>query len=90
MQNPRNPNKDVYSAANEAVDAARDTVIEMKDDLRSIANSTGRKLRTAFDSTTHELSHAAEIVTKQIKDKPVQSSLIALGAGFLLGALFRR
>lgn len=63
---------------------------EAKQELREVANSAGRKVRKLFDSTREELNHATDQVTTQIRSKPVQSSMIALGVGIALGALLRR
>jgi ElaB/YqjD/DUF883 family membrane-anchored ribosome-binding protein len=59
-------------------------------DLRAAANKAGRTVRNYFDAACDEVSHGTETVTTQIRQKPVQSSMIALGLGFVLGALFRR
>jgi ElaB/YqjD/DUF883 family membrane-anchored ribosome-binding protein len=71
-------------------DDFRDAAGEAKDELYVTANKAGRKVRSFIDSTSDELSHATRTVTAHVHDKPVQSSLIALGIGFVLGALFRR
>jgi len=63
---------------------------EAKPDLRAAANKAGRTVRNYFDTACHEVSHGTETVTTQIRQNPVQSSMIALGVGFVLGALFRR
>ncbi len=62
----------------------------MKDDIFITANKAGHKVRDFIDSASEELVHTTETVTTRIKDKPVQSSLIALGIGFMLGTLLRR
>lgn len=80
-----------------AADTARETVIEIKDDLNdvvhragAVANKAGRKVRNLVDTASHEVAHAGKSVSAHIKDKPVQSSLMALGAGIVLGVLLRR
>jgi len=59
-------------------------------DLREVASKAGRTVRNYFDAACNEVTHGTETVTTQIRQKPVQSSMIALGLGFVLGALFRR
>jgi len=68
----------------------RDSAAETSNDLRDAANKAGRTVRNFVHSASDELSHAKETVTTQIRTNPVQSSLVALGIGFVLGALFRR
>ncbi len=68
----------------------RDGVNEAKDELSAVANQAGRKVRTLINNASDEFAHAKETITSQIRSNPVQSSAIALGVGFVLGALFRR
>lgn len=82
--------KRTQSTATKAVDQAKETVVDLKEDFRSVANRAGRRVRDAIDHAGDELGQARDQVTTRIKDKPVESSLIALGVGFILGALFRR
>ena len=69
--------------------AAKDDV-ETKNDIRTAANMAGHKVRNLYDTARNEISHATDTVSTQIRTKPVQSSLMALGVGFVLGSLFRR
>ncbi|MDE3059560.1 MAG: DUF883 family protein [Pseudomonadota bacterium] len=68
----------------------KETAGEVRDDLRQAANQAGRRVRRFIDSTTDTLFDAGDTVTSQVRRHPMQSSLIALGAGFLLGMLIRR
>ena len=61
-----------------------------KDDLRTAANDVGRKVRGFINDAGEEITHVKDTVNTQIHTKPVQSSLIALGIGYVLGTLFRR
>lgn len=82
--------QDIKSAASGARAKVADAAESAKESLRSTANKAGTKVRHFIDSASDEFSHATESVSTQIKEKPVQSSLVALGVGFLLGALLRR
>ncbi len=68
----------------------RQTSGEIRDDLEAVAGRAGRKVREYVDTAGDELTHAADSITSQIRSKPVQSSLLALAAGLVLGAFFRR
>jgi ElaB/YqjD/DUF883 family membrane-anchored ribosome-binding protein len=70
--------------------AAGDVVGDPKVDLREAAGKAGRRVRDLVHSAGDELSHAKETVTTQIRTNPVQSSMIALGVGIVLGVLLRR
>ena len=63
---------------------------EADDDLHDAANQAGRKVRGMLDTAGDEITHAGNRVSKEIHTNPVQSSLIALGVGVVLGALLRR
>ena len=58
--------------------------------IKGQTRSTAGKVLNLYNSAFDELSHATETVTTQIRTKPVQSSVVALGIGFLIGALMRR
>ena len=73
------PMNDIKNAAN-----------DVKDELSGAANQAGRKVRSFMNSASNEISHVSDSVTKQVQNNPVQSSLIALGVGFVLGSLLRR
>ncbi len=63
---------------------------EAHHDLREAANRAGRKVWNLVHHAGDEITHARDTVTTQIRTKPMQSSLAALGLGFVLGALLRR
>ena len=83
VSNLKNSAQNVRSAANETFEDA-------KHDLRETANKAGRKVRELVHNANDEIVHAKDVVTTQIRNKPVQSSMIALGVGVVLGALLRR
>jgi len=70
--------------------AASSTIDDVRSEVKSAAKNSSRKVLDLVKSAGNELSHASESVTSQIRSNPVKSSFIALGAGFLLGALLRR
>jgi ElaB/YqjD/DUF883 family membrane-anchored ribosome-binding protein len=83
LSNLKSSAKSFSSVASEVADDA-------KVDLRAAANSAGRQVRQFINSASDEMVSARDAVTDQIRSKPVQSSLIALGVGVVLGALIRR
>jgi len=62
---------------------------EAKHSLREVVSDATRKVTDIVRSASGEVSHAKESVTTQIRSNPVQSSLVALGVGYVLGRLFR-
>ena len=80
-------------AANSAFDAARDVNDRGHDilnDVSGYANEAGQKVRGLFDRTLDNSKSATHKIETEIKSNPVRSSAIALGAGFILGALLTR
>ncbi len=61
-----------------------------KENLCETANQMGQKLRAIVDNAGDEMSGAGDFLTKEIKEKPLQSSLIALGIGAVLGLILTR
>jgi ElaB/YqjD/DUF883 family membrane-anchored ribosome-binding protein len=59
-------------------------------ELHDAADKAGAVLNDAYQIATENLTHAADSVKTKIRTKPVQATLIALGAGIILGALLNR
>lgn len=70
--------------------AARDSVNDVSAEFAHAANKAGRKVRSFIDTASEDFTHVSETVTTEIRSNPVQSSLIALGVGIVLGKLFFR
>ncbi len=80
---------DAQDAARTIGNTARDAASNVGDDFRAVANRAGQQARRVFFTAKDELGSAADTVTGQIRQKPLQSTLIALGAGLLVGLLVR-
>lgn len=68
----------------------------VSDNLENAAAQAGQKVRELADNASEELAYAgkkisqsSEAVMTQIRAHPVQSSLMALAAGFVLGKVIR-
>ena len=81
---------DVKNAMTNTANKVRGKAGHVVEDLSSYANEAGRKVRHFMDNASDELSHASDRVSGEIRANPVRSSVIALGVGFLIGALVRR
>ena len=79
----RSASNDVKRKAQAASQSANEGILE-------IANEAGQKVREIFGHYSEDLGHTKEVIEDNIRNKPLQSSLIALGAGVLLGLLIRR
>lgn len=59
-------------------------------DMAQFAHEAGRKVRDYFEVANDTVSQTADRVNDEINAHPMRSTLLALGAGFLIGALLRR
>ncbi len=80
---------DTKEAANNIGSTARDAANSVADDARTVANRAGQQARRVFFTAKDELSSAADNVTGQIRQNPLQATLVALGAGLVVGLLLR-
>lgn len=60
------------------------------DDLTHLASDYGAKVRKVFDNASDETTTISKNIENEIKTNPIRSTLIALGAGFIIGALSNR
>ena len=58
--------------------------------LKEKAHEAGTQVRAIYDHASEEVHEVAHHVEERIVARPLQSSLIALGAGVVLGLLLRR
>jgi len=68
----------------------RSDATKAKDGIIDAANDVSHKVGGFMKSACDNVSNTADSLTSEIRNKPVQSTLIAMGAGFLLSTLLRR
>lgn len=85
-----NTASDLRSTAYNAKREMRDAANDMKEDLTDAAANAGRKVRDFLHTASDQVGYASDRVTGEIRTNPVRSTAVALGIGFLLGAIFRR
>lgn len=71
-------------------DAGRDAAEELGSNLVEKAEQAGEEVRRYVSNVSEKMASAGSDLEHTIKEKPVQSTLIALGAGIILGMLFRK
>lgn len=77
---------DLKDAANDA----RDHADKVGADIKEVAQEAGQKMRHMMDAAGTDLVELSEKVVAEVRQHPVQSSVIALGAGVIIGMLLRR
>lgn len=80
----------IASDARATLNSVRSDARDAAENVGDAANRAGRKIRGFFENTQDELRDVSDKVTSHVRDNPVQSSLVALGVGVILGALIRR
>jgi ElaB/YqjD/DUF883 family membrane-anchored ribosome-binding protein len=78
--------KKALGNAEEAINDDNNVITDISDS----ANKIGEQMRAWLDGAAVQAKDNAQKVESQIKSNPVQSSLIALGVGVVLGALLSR
>ena len=78
------------SASNDVKRKAQHAAEQGKEGILEIANEAGSKVREIFDHYSEDFGNTKEAIEENIRNKPLQSSIIALGVGVLLGLLIRR
>jgi ElaB/YqjD/DUF883 family membrane-anchored ribosome-binding protein len=89
--------KDFKSGTDYTADKAKSGVDNAKSAVKNAANNVGDAAENAVETvkhTYHDAKDAAQQnlgdIAQQIRDKPVQATLIAAGVGFLIGTLLAR
>ncbi len=77
---------DVRSAARDLAADGREAV----DAVADYANEAGQKVRSFVDRQLEQTRGVTDTIQDEITGNPVRSSIIALGVGFVLGALLTR
>ena len=86
---------EVKQGANRAGNDIRQAANNVRNEIDSInledaAHDIGKKMHHYMDNASHEMNMASDKITHQIRSNPLQSTLIALGTGFLFGLFARR
>lgn len=81
---------DASKQAHDLRSAASNVAEIAKEDLVEFAHEAGARVRGFISDYSEEAVNASENLSKSIRKKPLQSALIALGAGFVIGLIARR
>ena len=96
---------DIHSVLNRNIQATRGHAIHAAEEIKNAVEAKGRELLHAADDKAHlikekaehayaDAKHRTEVLRKDteayVKEHPLTSVCIALGAGFIIGMLARR
>ena len=81
---------DAKTSVKDAAQDLQDRGADLVSNVADYASEAGARVRGFVDRTVDDVNHASRNVEDEIRSNPVRSTLIALGAGFVLGALLTR
>jgi ElaB/YqjD/DUF883 family membrane-anchored ribosome-binding protein len=73
-----------------ADDPRQAEIEELTRQVRELKDKLGAKAQDSFAEMRETVRQNMGDIEKQIREKPVQATLIAAGVGFLIGALITR
>lgn len=86
----QNTTSQVKSYTDYAADKGHSEIEELRGQIKDLADKLSRVGQHALGDAQRAVHRNIGDVEQQIREKPVQSTLIAAGVGFLIGALFIR
>jgi ElaB/YqjD/DUF883 family membrane-anchored ribosome-binding protein len=81
---------DINSTTDYAADKARTEIEELRRQVKDLTDKYGSMAQNTFKDVRQTVKDNMGDIEQQIRDKPVQATLIAAGVGFLIGALLSR
>jgi ElaB/YqjD/DUF883 family membrane-anchored ribosome-binding protein len=82
-------NQSGFDAAS-AVEKAQREIEELRRQVKELTAKYGPAAQSALNDVRRTVEENMGDVERQIREKPVQATLIAAGVGFLIGALLTR
>jgi ElaB/YqjD/DUF883 family membrane-anchored ribosome-binding protein len=82
--------QDLNAATDYAASRGQGDIEELRRQVKELTEKYGSMAQDKLSEVKHTVRQNVGDVEQQIRDKPVQATLIAAGVGFLIGALFSR
>ena len=81
---------DMTAATDYAADKGQGEIDELRRQVKELTEKYGSMAQNTLSDVKDRVQQNMGDVEQQIRDKPVQATLIAAGVGFLVGALLTR
>jgi ElaB/YqjD/DUF883 family membrane-anchored ribosome-binding protein len=81
---------DINSTTDYVADKGKTEIEELRRQVKELTEKYGSMAQNTLSNVKEKVQQNMGDVEKQIRDKPVQATLIAAGVGFLIGALLTR
>jgi ElaB/YqjD/DUF883 family membrane-anchored ribosome-binding protein len=85
-----NPVKEMNTATDYAAGQAQSEIEQLRTQIKDLTEKYGTMAQSTLSDVRQTVGRNVGDVEQQIRDKPVQATLIAAGVGFLIGALLTR
>jgi len=81
---------DINATTDYAADKGQSEIDELRRQVKDLTDKYGSMAQHRFSEVKEKVQQNVGDLEQQIRDKPVQATLIAAGVGFLVGALLSR
>jgi len=82
--------KEAFPRAGAAANDANDASECVREGVIHQFTKAGAKVCDTLSAASGKISHATDATTKQVRSTPVQSALMALCAGYIIGRITKR
>jgi len=86
----KDPMQDMNATADYAADRGHTEIEELRRQVKDLTDKYGSMAQHTLSDVKQTVRQNMGDVEQQIRNKPVQATLIAAGIGFLIGALLTR
>jgi ElaB/YqjD/DUF883 family membrane-anchored ribosome-binding protein len=81
---------DINSTTDYAADKGQTEIEELRRQVKDLTDKYGSMAQHTLSDVKEKVQQNVGDIEQQIREKPVQATLIAAGVGFLVGALLSR
>ncbi len=81
---------DINSTTDYAADKGQTEIEQLRQQVKDLTEKYGSIAQTKLSDVKEKVQQNVGDIEQQIRDKPIQATLVAAGVGFLVGALLSR
>lgn len=86
----KDPLQEMNATTDYAADRGHTEIEDLRRQVKELTDKYGSMAQSKFSDVKETVRQNMGDIEQQIRDKPVQATLIAAGVGFLIGALLTR
>ena len=81
---------DINATTDYAADKGQTEIEQLRQQVKDLTEKYGSMAQSKLSDVKEKVQQNVGDIEQQIRDKPVQATLVAAGVGFLVGALLSR